>query len=173
MKHALKMLYQRYPDIKKAQDNPALSIKMTPQELVFFQLSLFLSNPKKHDLYLSKVHSDLQDDDLIFFFEVLRTFYEKDTKKLDNASNLFAISVKENDTSSYYKGATFLDRIQEEIPNTTFTRIRFWSYLNQKAVLPSPDLVIDTVKFWKDSTINDFIKKEKKTPKRKNDEEVD
>lgn len=168
MKHALKMLYQRYPDVKKAQDNPALSVNMTSQELVFLQLSLFLSNPQRHDFYMSKVHENLQDDDLVFFFDVMKTFYEKDTKKLDNASNLFAVNVKETDTTKFYKGSTFLERIEKEIPNTTLSQPgRFWSYLSQKIVLPSPDLVIDTVKFWKDSTIQNFIEREKKTTKRK------
>ncbi|MDI3236454.1 hypothetical protein QK289_15670 [Exiguobacterium antarcticum] len=167
MKHALKMLYQRYPDVEKAKEDPAFSENLKPEELLFFRLSLFISNPKKHELYLSKVHSVLQDDELMFFFEILQTFYKKDTKKLNNASNLFSESIKEFDPSEYYKAATFLERIQKEIPNTTLRSVNFWSYLSQKLVIPSPDLAIDTVKFWKTSTIQEFIEKEKKTPKRK------
>lgn len=167
MNRALELIYQRYPIIEQAMDHPPFSLDMTDEELVFYQLSLFFLNPNRHDFLMSSVQRDLEDEGLEFFLSTLKTFYVSDTDKMYNANNLLRSDVEELDSNMYFKGSTFVKRIQEEIPNTTFVQTMFWSYLSTKTAIPQPDLIIDSVKFWKDSTINKFIEEEKETPKRK------
>lgn len=167
MKNALKLIYQRYPIIEKAMANPPFSLEMNDEELVFYQLSIFFSNPNRHDFLLSSVQKDLEDEGLEFFLKVLKVFYEEVRGKLYNANMFIPIDHEAMDEDMYYKGNTFVRRIQEAIPNTKFVPTMFWSYLAKKSTIPQPDLIIDSVKFWKGSTITKFIEEEKKTPKRK------
>lgn len=167
MKNALKLIYQRYPIIEKAMANPPFSLDMNDEELVFYQLSIFFSNPNKHDFLLSSVQKDLEDEGLEFFLKVLKVFFEEVTGKLYNANMFIPLDHDDMNEEMYFKGSTFVKRIQEEIPNTKFVPTMFWSYLAKKSTIPQPDLIIDSVKFWKSSTITQFIEREKNTTKRK------
>lgn len=167
MNRALELIYQRYPIIKDAMDHPPFSLEMTDEEFVFYQLSIFFVNPTKQDFLLSSVQENLEDEGLRFFLDVLKTYYEEDTNKLYNANSLVPSEINGIDGTLYFKASTFVKRIQEEIPDTKFVPSMFWSYLSNKTAIPQPDLIIDSVKFWTENTIVQFIEEEKKTTKRK------
>jgi hypothetical protein len=160
---ALEMIYANFPNVKKRMEDPSSVVLSNEQELVFYQLALFISEPKKKKKTLLN-HTDayniLDDKQMRLYLDVL-----------DYSFNPSGRLNKKNETfkaSDYIKQRTFFNMLVEAVPNTTMDKkAYFWRYVTLGTVVPPPDLVIDGVLFWLKETVEAFLEEEKKSPLRK------
>ena len=161
MNRGLELVYDNFPNVKKRMEDPSSVVFESEEEIIFYQLALFISEPqnkKKTILNLTDAHNALERDKLRLYLDVV-DYCLVPSGKLENHYKGF-------DATEYVKQRTFYDMLVQAIPNTTLNSSHFWRSVKQGKIVPSPDLVIDGQNFWLKSTVKQFIQEEKKDGKR-------
>lgn len=162
MNRGLELIYHNFPNVKKRIEDPSSVILSNEEELVFYQLALFMNEPKgqkKTLLNHTDAYNKLNAKSLRLYLDIL-DYALTPSGKLDGNETF--------EPSKYVKQRTFFERLVEAIPNTTIDKTTyFWRYVQSGKIIPPPDLIIDEQNFWLEETVEKFIEEEKKSPFRK------
>lgn len=141
-------------------------ISLNTQEAVFVQLVQFFNQPTVHQFSLNMIYEHLKDEDLLFALQMTITYFQKDTPLVKDVPQNFYDSQLLNEELVGQK--KFSEMVEDAIEGMKFRPSMiavFWKRRSEK--IPRPDLIIGGTPYWKVSTVEGFIKKEKKNRKPK------
>lgn len=164
---AIQKIFERYPNVQKKFENPSdPNIMLTTQESVFYQLCLFLSKPEGYQFSLNMIHEYLRNDDLLFAFEVILEYFQKDTSFVREVSQTYYDKNLLNEQLVGQKG--FAEMVEEKIPGIKFKPSMVHTYWKRgSGRVPEADLIIEGTPYWKVNTIESFIEREREYRKEK------
>lgn len=154
-------IFEVYPNVKQKVDNPLEpSLVLINEEYVFYQLVLFLKNPKKNQFSLNMIYEYLRDEDLIFALEMLIEYFQKDTGLIRNVSQTYySEQLKKEQLVGQKK---FSEMVESALPGVKFAPAMvhtYWKRNNGK--IPSADLIINQTPYWTEKTVSKFIEEKK------------
>lgn len=160
---SIKSVFERYPAVKFKIEKPNdPKVSLSTQEAVFIQLVRFFENPAIHQVSLNMLYEHLENDDLLFALQTVITYFQKDTNLVQEVSQNFYDSNLLNDQLVGQK--KFSTMVEESIKGMKFPPSMLHMYWKRQSErIPRPELIIDGTPYWKVSSVESFIKKEKRT----------
>lgn len=164
MNKSLKQIFNNYPNVEKKFNGD--DVPLTKIESVFYQLSLFVSEPDKYSFDINLFYEYLRDEDLLLGLRFILDFFQKDTYLIKNKRDAF-INIGNIEGEKIYSQSTFAEYLEQKGLNYTKTKIGIYHRREKQrikegkkpnGIIPLADFEIDGTPYWYESTVDWFAR---------------
>ncbi|MEK5081068.1 hypothetical protein MKX73_19265 [Solibacillus sp. FSL W7-1436] len=152
----LQKIFERFPNVEKKIKNLE-EVVFSNKEFVFYQLALFINDPKEYQFSLNTLYQYLTDEDLLFALNIIVEYFQKETDLMRSIEkSIYNDNLLKNETLITQ---TMFAKIIEEKTGKPFKQGNINVYFKRGKKIPGADLIINKTPYWKESTVMEFLKK--------------